>query len=654
MKRNILLAAIVLLTASAARAQQAIYVSPDAPKGGKGTLQMPYSSIEEAKAAVRKLNRKMNGDVTVWLRGGTYRLSSPLVFTEKDSGTNGFRVIYKAYENETPVLSGGEFVTGWESTSHRYIYSAPFNSPDKLRSLFVNGKRARMAGTEAPVTGQGSWGEMKVTGDESWAFGAGTAIEGIKFLLEDLPVLDNPEDVELVQKNIWNEKILCASKVKKIDRDTVVVALQQPYGAILTSLAWAGKTYYDRGFIIRNALELLDSPGEFYFDRKNQRLYYYTENEDMSRAQVVAPVSEGLIRIYGSSNASQVQNLAFEGITFSHDTWGLMEIEDSHGFGGIQSLGLAVKYIPGGNWHPTQYNSTDVPPGSIDVKSSRNISFIRNRFEQLGSAIAVSYVNDVVDSKIIGNFFNDLLGNAVSIGHPQHYEIDGGDIYGSGIEGVCKNIQVTNNYVRNVSLDFRMIEAFLAFFVENVNFDYNDIRGTYYGGIAMGWWWGNSEIPPSTVAKNNTINYNRIGETHLVLDDGGIIYMLGEQPGSVARGNYLFDGPRCIYPDDGSAYWTITDNVVHNIRRQSWLHVWTNRCHDLVIDHNFVNDNTTNNNGTNTVHTNTISYRERLLNEEGEAIRKAAGIQVSYKDIIPASEPAKIDIYPWSEKEVWH
>lgn len=364
MIRNLIATTLtILLTTFVTHAQQSLYVSPGTPKGGKGTLESPYSSIEEAKRAVRKMNKKMKGDITVYLRGGTYYVSSPLVFTEEDSGMNGFRVIYKAYQGEKPILSGGQEITGWEPTTHRKIYSAPFNSNQKLRALFVNGNRARMAGMSRPITGQGSWGEMEVKGTESWAYGAGTVVEGIKFLLKDLPVLGNPENVELIQKNVWNEKVFCVSDIERLDKDTVVVRLQQPYGAILTSLAWAGATGYNKDFIIRNAFELLDSPGEFYFDSKQQRLYYYAaENENMSQAHVIAPVSEGLIRIYGKSVNSRVQNLAFEEITFSHDAWELMKVENSYGFGGIQSLGLAIKYIPDGNWHPTKYNSTDVPP----------------------------------------------------------------------------------------------------------------------------------------------------------------------------------------------------------------------------------------------------------------------------------------------------
>jgi len=650
----IILLFVTLLSGNFVQAQQSIYVSSSAPKGGKGTIQTPYASIEEAKLAVRKLNKKMTGDITVFLRQGIYYLSSPLVFTEDDSGSNGFRIIYKAYEKETPIISGGNVITGWEATTHRHIYSAPFNSNKKLRAMFVNGKRARMAVMSAPITGQGSWGKMEVNGSEPWAFGEGTVVQGVKFLRKDLPVLSNPEDVELIQKNVWNEKIFCASMVEMLDRDTTLVHFQQPYGAILTSLAWAGRTNYTKDFIIRNAIEFLDAPGEFYFDRKKRRIYYYTDGEDMSNAHVVAPSCEGLIRVYGSSINSRVQNLSFEGITFEHDAWQLMEVDGSYGFGGVQSLGLAIKYIPHGNWHPTKYNSTDVPPGTIDVKNSRNIFFVRNRFQQLNSATAISFVNDVIDSEITGNFFNDLLGNAITVGHPQHYEIGDGDIYGPEKEGVCKNIGVTNNYIRNISLDFRMVEAILAFFVESVNFDYNDISGTPYGAIAVGWWWANAGIPPSTVAKNNSISYNRLGNTHIVLHDGGVIYTLGKQPNSIIKGNFIFNGPRCIYPDDGSAYFTITDNVVNSLHRL-WLHIASDRCHDIVIDRNYVKDNGIINNGVNTPVTNTINVRNRPFEDEPEAITimKNAGIQSPYKNIIPDREPEEISIYPFVPKEPW-
>jgi hypothetical protein len=372
-----------------------------------------------------------------------------------------------------------------------------------------------------------------------------------------------------------------------------------------------------------------------------------------------------------------------------------------------------VKYIPGGNWHPSEYNSTDVPRGSIQVENAESIQFVRNRFVGISSAVAINLVNDVKNSKVEGNYFNNLLGNAVSVGYPQHYKIGDneskplenavgltvapkppkelraavgvnlisgaknsqGEVtvyndltgnmvekgtlqqYKSGVEGLCENITVANNFIRNVSLDFRQVEAITSFFVANTRIEHNDIAGTPYGAITCGWWWGNSEIPASKVAKNNSIRFNKAGDTHQVLDDGGIIYLLGKQPGTVVEGNYVFNGPRCIYPDDGSAYITITRNVVGNASyKWMWLHLWTKRCHDIVARENYVKNNLLMDNGTNNTIENTYSFREDEFSGEALKIIQNAGIQSAFKDIIPKSEPPVLRIHPESfkERDVFH
>ncbi|MBQ5393495.1 MAG: hypothetical protein IIU62_00480, partial [Alistipes sp.] len=437
MKKQLFMAALALLMCGSVGAQQVIEATP--------------STLDEAVATLRKSVKRQKSDVELRLAGGLYQLSSPIIIDESLGGKNGYKVTITAKQGEQPVLSGGVAVTGWEQI-HGNLYKAPFHSDKKLRSLIVGGKRARMAGTKTPIQSLGAYGEIEITGNESWAFGAGKTVKGLRFKQsgEVLP-FRNPSDIELIQNNVWTEKILCASNVEKWG-DEIAIEFQQPYSAILNSLAWAGKTKYEGSFIIRNAFELLDEPGEFYFDREQQTIYYMSHGENPAEVEVVAPVTEGLLRIEGTSCSSVVENVEVKGLTFSYDTWNLVDIDGSHGFGGIQSLGLAMKYIPDGNWHPTKYNSVDVPQGTIEVKNARGIRIERNRFVHLGSPVTVSLVNDVTESQVVGNYFNDCLGNAVSVGHPQHYEIGDGDpgcVYQPGVEGLCTDIDVTNNYVRN-------------------------------------------------------------------------------------------------------------------------------------------------------------------------------------------------------------
>jgi hypothetical protein len=391
----------------------------------------------------------------------------------------------------------------------------------------------------------------------------------------------------------------------------------------------------------------MKSPGEFYFNRTTHTIYYFNNGEDMSRATVIAPLSEGLLRIAGSSPADRAKNLVFTGLTLSYDHWQLEKVGDSRGMVGVQSLGLYTRFRDDGNWHKSHYDVCDLPQATVDIRNAENIRFERNRFVHLSSGVAVSLVNDVVDTAVIGNVFNDLSGNAVNVGHPQHYVIGGGPLF-KGIAGVCARDAIKDNWIRNVSLDFKQEEAISGFFTQSVEISHNDIRGVPYGGIALGWWWGNAEIPPSKVPKDNLIAANRLVETQQQLPrDGGSIYVLGEQPGGRIERNYVRSNTRTIYADDGSAYWKISKNVVDPrdtrdipTRKDGlWLFVWTERIHDLKVDDNYTSIENTTNKGTNCQPSNT--HFEKTFSPEAEAIIRAAGLEPAYKDIAEDTPPNK-------------
>ncbi len=79
-------------------AEKAVYVSPGGDDGAAGTRAAPFRTLFRAQAAARELARNMTADVSVNVAAGEYRLDKPLQFTPADSGTNGFRVIYRSAE----------------------------------------------------------------------------------------------------------------------------------------------------------------------------------------------------------------------------------------------------------------------------------------------------------------------------------------------------------------------------------------------------------------------------------------------------------------------------------------------------------------------------------------------------------------------------
>jgi len=75
----------------------------------------PLPSIQAARDTIRRQRSQGNWrdeGVTVWIRGGEYYLTEPLVFGPQDSGRPGGPVSYAAYHDERPAISGGRVITG--------------------------------------------------------------------------------------------------------------------------------------------------------------------------------------------------------------------------------------------------------------------------------------------------------------------------------------------------------------------------------------------------------------------------------------------------------------------------------------------------------------------------------------------------------------
>jgi len=214
-----------------------------------------------------------------------------------------------------------------------------------------------------------------------------------------------------------------------------IANLQQPIGAIALSepQGW-GMAFYQRNnspanqFYLQNAYELLDSPGEFYFNKATGTLYYDKRSTDnMSTAVVDAPTAEGLIDISGGSTTNRANHIAFTGITFGYTHWSLLAVAGSVGATMVQGNDLYDKYVAGGDMHQVTYGNTDVMPSAVHVTNASTITFSGDTFTHLGSG-GITYGNDTVQSTIVGNVFTDISGSAVTIGDPRNTYIGDGDI----------------------------------------------------------------------------------------------------------------------------------------------------------------------------------------------------------------------------------
>jgi hypothetical protein len=666
MKAIITLFAIAAVAARLHAADLTYFVSPNGSDTNPGTQDKPFQTLAKAKDAVRSAIPSISGNIIVTLAGGTYPISQTLVFGPADSPLGPYRIIYRAAKGEKPILTGGVPVTGWTSYQDG-IWQAPLHRDHKLRALYVNDKRAYMT-SSGNIHAQGGWGTYSVTaGQAPWAWESGTAADGIKYGMSDLPnITRNPSDVEIENQTTWNANFVCVREITT-EGNQYVFKLQQPYGAIAQHMGWAAGLTLDSMHIIHNAFELLKQPGQFYFDRDAQTLYYIPRpGEDMKTAQVIAPVTETLIRLEGRPIKNRVRNLTFEGLTFADTDYNLLEVDGSHGKATLQTACVCTAFA-NPNWHLDLYRDFDVLPGTVEGNAIEGVEFIRNTIIHTGSEGLV-LTNDINDTRVEGNVIRDTGGSAITLGHPQHvYENDTPDMkspdgagiehekFPAGTESIPRKVLIANNFLPDDAVLFNGHTIITVFFANEVTVSHNWIPNAPYSGMNFGWGWGDfdgsdspsnqwgvgqrpSVLPgkPTTVAGNNHIIGNRIEDTVSRLHDAGGIYLLGGQPGTVIERNYVRRSEKAIYTDEGSAGISSHDNVVQSPYLVAHWADNFGRKHDITIDHYFVTEDKFNVAAPGCTVSNTVVCQAGDWPADAQTIIDESGPEPAWRSIIPA------------------
>lgn len=647
---------------AAAAVQATYYVAPDGNDTNPGTLNAPFRTLQRARDVVRTVNANMTGDIYVYLRGGTYPVSSTIELGQRDSGTNGFRVVYAAYANETPILTGGVQVSGWTQHSGN-IWKAPLDRANKLRALYVNDKRAFMA--SKTINSLGCHGTYNVTaGQASWAWESGTQCAGARYGLADFPAIArNQDDIEIETATTWTTAIVGVRQVTTTADGANRVAIFQQPGAAIAQGAYNGNAQVGGSHKVMNAYEFLDTPGEFYFDKTSSTLYYYkASSENMATATVFAPNNVStILRIAGTSTSAHARNITLSGLTVQHSDWNLFDVAGS-AFKQAQQGNLGALAYARGNFHIYYYRNVDVTPGIIQVENADGIILQRNRIQHTG-ADGINMVNDVQNTQLIGNYTNDIAGSAITVGHPQHVYIGdhtatNGEKYSAQVEGLPKNIEIKNNYLYDSAVLFNGHSPISAYFADALTIQHNRIERAPWSGITLGWGWWNfdgsagSVAPnrPTTTARNNNISYNHIIDTVQRLSDTGPIYTLGSQPGTTIHDNYLEGVPAGhkygLHPDEGSAYITFRNNVLSVDKNVTWLINSDDfgRKHDLSITQTYGPINkVSNKNLPNSVIHDILVSSDYVWPAAAYGIAVRSGLEDAYRDIIPPSNLALPD-----------
>jgi hypothetical protein len=217
-------------------------------------------------------------------------------------------------------------------------------------------------------------------------------------------------------------------------------------------------------------------------------------------------------------------------------------------------------------------------------------------------------------------------------------------------------VLIANNFLPEDAALFSGHTIITVFLANGVTIEHNWIPNAPYSAINVGWgWcdfdgspvavspqWGVGSRPavfpgrPTTVAGNNRIHANRVENSVSVLHDGGAIYTLGGQPGTVIDDNYVRRTEKGIYTDEGSAGIISHDNVVQSPYTAAHWADNFGRKHHLTIDHYFVTEDKFTVAAPDCAVTNTVLCPAGAWPAEARAIINASGLEPAWRGIVPA------------------
>lgn len=484
--------------------QQKFYVSPSGDDSNTGTAAFPFKTLTKARDAVRTEKAGgMTGDIIVELADGVYPLISSFSLTDLDSGQNdNARVIYQAETGATPIISGGELVTGWVPAGDDVYYANV--GTKRFRQLYVNENYAIRA-REPDV---GSY-ERIIQWD---------TINGIDQPRIDASLIENWNNlgqVEMVIQRQWEQTRLRISNFTITD-DTASILGKSPEANRNTSLG-NPLNRDGQGFHFENAFEFLDEPGEWYLNTTEQRLYYKQQNgEDMSTAEVYIPQLEKLVDIDGANYVT------FKGLRFQHSNW---LFPDSKGYVGIQS-----------NRHFDPFERS--VPGAVTIQNATAVNFIENTFQHLGGS-GLTLVKSTDGCLIEGNVLKDIAGTGLWI-----YA----NIQDSSSESLrSKNDIIRNNYVTRIGKDYFGASGIRITASKDLLVEHNEVYDCPYTGISI----NHPASNPEPKSENIIVQYNYVHKVMTLLNDGAGIYHYNPSISSIIRYNLITNVLRSEWPVDG-------------------------------------------------------------------------------------------------------
>ena len=285
------------LLSSSSLKGQTIFVSPRGVDKNPGTKGKPVLTFDKAKELARKI--PAGSSVEVVFAEGTYYLPQTVRFTAQDDN-----VTFRAEQEGKVVLSGGSLLQLKWSPYKNGIFIASVAPKTEIDQLYINGVRQRMARFPNAVAGKNVF--------DTWELNHKAVYDSENDPLTPARIArwKNPEGgfIHAMHSSLWGDMHW-------------IIKGKNPDGSLNFEGGWQNNRPSQMHPVYRmaeNIFEELDAPGEWFYDSKGGKLYYFPETQtDLLKAKVEIVRLRHLIEFKGSKE-KLVRSVQLNGFIFRH------------------------------------------------------------------------------------------------------------------------------------------------------------------------------------------------------------------------------------------------------------------------------------------------------------------------------------------------
>ncbi len=276
--------------------QTDIFVSPKGDNENIGTKENPFRTIDKALEKAKALRTKTKKNITILLLEGDFHLSSPLSITPAHNDIS----IVGVDSRQVSIKGSTVLSASWKKFNSN-IWVTDVKDEIDFDQLFINGEKQILA--------------RYPNYDENGGYWQGHAPDVIS--KERVSNWRNPAGgfVHAMHSGRWGGFHFQITGVNEEGEVTLKGGHQNNRPSPM----------HPELRMVENVFEELDREREWYFDKKEAKLYIWpSENTDLNKAIVEVSTLKHLIEIIGSE-AKPVKGVTIHGIQFEHTKRTIMD-----------------------------------------------------------------------------------------------------------------------------------------------------------------------------------------------------------------------------------------------------------------------------------------------------------------------------------------